>query len=51
MHLFDQKILGIAILFLLGMLITGEEDGLRKAYGGQYVAYQQKARKPIPFVC
>ena len=27
-----------------------EEDGLRKAYGEQYDAYQQKARKLIPFI-
>jgi len=38
-------------LMLILLLIPGEEDGLRKAYGEQYVAYQQKARKLIPFVC
>jgi protein-S-isoprenylcysteine O-methyltransferase Ste14 len=27
-----------------------EEGGLRKAYDEQYVTYQQKARKLIPFV-
>jgi protein-S-isoprenylcysteine O-methyltransferase len=38
-------------LVLILLLIPMEEDGLRKAYGGQYVVYQQKARKLIPFVC
>jgi protein-S-isoprenylcysteine O-methyltransferase Ste14 len=37
-------------LVLIFMLIPIEEDRLRKAYGEQYVAYQQKARKLIPFV-
>jgi protein-S-isoprenylcysteine O-methyltransferase Ste14 len=37
-------------LVLIYLLIPVEEDGLRKAYGEQYVAYQQKARKLIPFV-
>lgn len=68
MHLIDQRMLGIAILFLLVvnpiaaiLLITRRlatidpthmaiEDGLRKAYGKQYVAYQQKTRILIPFV-
>lgn len=35
---------------LILLLIPAEEDGLRKAYGGQYVSYQQKTRKLIPFV-
>jgi protein-S-isoprenylcysteine O-methyltransferase Ste14 len=34
---------------LIFLLIPVEEDGLRKAYGEQYVAYQQQARKLIPF--
>jgi protein-S-isoprenylcysteine O-methyltransferase Ste14 len=37
-------------LVLIFPLIPMEEDGLRKAYGDQYGAYQQKARKLIPFV-
>jgi protein-S-isoprenylcysteine O-methyltransferase Ste14 len=37
-------------LGLIFLLIPMEEDGLRKAYGEQYVAYQQKTRKLIPFV-
>jgi protein-S-isoprenylcysteine O-methyltransferase Ste14 len=37
-------------LVLIFLLIPMEEDGLRKAYGEQYVAYRQKARKLIPFV-
>jgi protein-S-isoprenylcysteine O-methyltransferase Ste14 len=35
---------------LILLLIPTEEDGLRKAYGEQYVAYQQKTRILIPFV-
>ena len=37
-------------LVLIFLLIPMEEDGLQKAYGEQYVAYQQKSRKLIPFV-
>jgi len=37
-------------LVLIFLLIPVEEDGLRKAYGEQYVAYQQNAKKLIPFV-
>ena len=37
-------------LVLILPLIPMEEDGLQKAYGGQYVAYRQKARKLIPFI-
>jgi protein-S-isoprenylcysteine O-methyltransferase Ste14 len=36
-------------LVLILQLIPVEEDGLRKAYGEQCVAYQQKVRKLIPF--
>jgi len=36
-------------LILILLLIPVEEDGLRKAYGEQYGAYQQKTRKLIPF--
>jgi len=43
-------VFGIYLMLIL-LLIPGEEDGLRKAYGEKYVAYQQKARKLIPFVC
>ncbi len=38
-------------LCLISLLIPFEEDGLRRAYGDQYVAYQQKTRRLIPFVC
>jgi protein-S-isoprenylcysteine O-methyltransferase Ste14 len=37
-------------LVLIFLLIPMEEDGLRKAYGEQYAAYQQKAKKLVPFV-
>jgi protein-S-isoprenylcysteine O-methyltransferase Ste14 len=37
-------------LSLVRPLVFMEEDGLRKAYGEQYVPYQQKTRKLIPFV-
>jgi protein-S-isoprenylcysteine O-methyltransferase Ste14 len=37
-------------LVLILFLIPFEEEGLRKAYGEQYGAYQQKAKKIIPFV-
>jgi len=37
-------------LVLILLLIPMEEDGLRKAYGEQYVVYQKKARKLIPFI-
>jgi protein-S-isoprenylcysteine O-methyltransferase Ste14 len=37
-------------LVLIFLLIPVEEDGLRRAYGEQYVAYRQKAKKLIPFV-
>ena len=37
-------------LVLIFLLIPVEEDGLRKAYGDQYVSYKQKTRKLIPFV-
>ena len=37
-------------LVLIVLLIPVEEDGLRQAYGEQYVAYQQESRKLIPFV-
>ncbi|MBZ5669070.1 MAG: isoprenylcysteine carboxylmethyltransferase family protein [Acidobacteriia bacterium] len=37
-------------LVLIFLLIPVEEDGLRKAYGEQYVAYQQKAKRFVPFV-
>ena len=36
--------------FLISLLVPVEEDGLRKAYGVQYVSYQQKTRKLIPLV-
>lgn len=37
-------------LILIFLLIPMEEDRLLKAYGEKYGAYQQKARKLIPFV-
>jgi protein-S-isoprenylcysteine O-methyltransferase Ste14 len=37
-------------LVLILLLIPMEEEGLQKAYGEQYVVYQQKARKLIPFL-
>ena len=37
-------------LVFIFLLIPTEEDGLRKAYGEQYVSYQQETRKLIPFV-
>ena len=36
-------------LVLILLLIPTEENGLRKVYGEQYVVYQKKARKLIPF--
>ena len=37
-------------LVLIIPLIAKEEEGLQKAYGAQYGAYQQKTRKLVPFV-
>ncbi len=37
-------------LVLIALLIPAEENTLRKAYGEQYSAYQQKTRKLIPSV-
>lgn len=37
-------------LVLIFLLVPMEEDGLRKAYGEQYGAYQHHSRKLIPFV-
>jgi protein-S-isoprenylcysteine O-methyltransferase Ste14 len=37
-------------LALIFPLIPVEEEGLRKAYGTQYAAYQQRTGKLIPFV-
>jgi protein-S-isoprenylcysteine O-methyltransferase Ste14 len=37
-------------LVLIFLLIPVEEDGLQKAYGEQYLSYQKKTRKLIPFV-
>ncbi len=41
-------VFGIYLVLIL-LLIPMEENGLRKAYGEQYVVYQQKTRKVIPF--
>ncbi len=38
-------------LGLIALLIPFEEEGLRRAYGGQYAAYQRKTKRLIPFVC
>ncbi len=38
-------------LVLIILLIPMEEDGLQKAYGNQYLAYRQKVKAIIPFVC
>jgi protein-S-isoprenylcysteine O-methyltransferase Ste14 len=37
-------------LVLIIPLIPVEEEGLRKAYGGQFAAYQQKVKKLVPFI-
>ena len=37
-------------LVLIYPLIPMEEDGLLKAYGEQYVAYQKKTKRLVPFV-
>jgi protein-S-isoprenylcysteine O-methyltransferase Ste14 len=37
-------------LVLINLLIPMEENGLQKAYGEQYVAYQKKTRHLVPFV-
>jgi len=33
---------------LILMLIPGEEEGLRRAYAGQYIAYRQKVKGFVP---
>jgi protein-S-isoprenylcysteine O-methyltransferase Ste14 len=35
-------------LMLIILLIPVEEEGLQRAYGEQYNAYQQKVRKLVP---
>jgi protein-S-isoprenylcysteine O-methyltransferase Ste14 len=37
-------------LVLILLLIPVEEEGLRRAYGEQYIAYQQKVSKLVPLV-
>ena len=39
-----------AYLLLILLLIPREEEGLRKAYGEQYIVYQRKAGKILPFI-
>jgi protein-S-isoprenylcysteine O-methyltransferase Ste14 len=39
-----------AYAVLVVLLIPVEEDGLRKAYGERYRAYEQRTRKVVPFV-
>jgi protein-S-isoprenylcysteine O-methyltransferase Ste14 len=38
-------------LVLIVLLIPVEEEGLRRAYGERYVAYQQEVKKVLPFLC
>jgi protein-S-isoprenylcysteine O-methyltransferase len=33
---------------LIILLVPGEEDGLRRAYGKQYIAYQQRVKRIVP---
>jgi len=33
---------------LISLLIPAEEEGLRRAYGEQYIAYQQRAKRLVP---
>jgi len=35
-------------LVLITLLIPGEEEGLRRAYGAKYIAYQQRVKKLVP---
>ena len=42
-------VFGIYLVLIL-FLIPIEEDGLRQAYGEQYLAYQQKVARIIPFL-
>jgi protein-S-isoprenylcysteine O-methyltransferase Ste14 len=37
-------------LVLILLLVPAEEEVLRKAYGDQYIAYQGRTGKLIPFV-
>lgn len=43
------RVFGMHLFFIL-LLIPLEEEGLQQAYHEQYVLYQQKAKKLIPFV-
>jgi len=40
----------VIYLVLISLLIPVEEKGLQQAYGQQYIAYQHKTGKLIPFV-
>jgi protein-S-isoprenylcysteine O-methyltransferase Ste14 len=33
---------------LIILLVPAEEEGLRRAYGEQYIAYQQKVKRIVP---
>ncbi len=33
---------------LIILLVPAEEEGLRQAYGAQYIAYQQKVKRIVP---
>jgi len=37
-------------LVLIILLIPAEEEGLRRAYGQQYLAYQQKVKRLVPLL-
>jgi len=37
-------------LFFLLVVIPIEEDGLRQAYGDQYVSHSRRVRRLVPFV-
>jgi protein-S-isoprenylcysteine O-methyltransferase Ste14 len=36
---------------LIFLLVPAEEEGLRRAYGERYVAYQQKVKRIVPLFC
>ena len=35
-------------VMLIILLVPGEEEGLRRAYGEQYIAYRQKVKRIVP---
>lgn len=44
--------LAVAVIYLAPIvpLMPFEEDGLRRAYGDQYVGYSRRVRRRVPFV-